>query len=46
VRQVNKCELKCAGEMYFAATYTPSLELAGRKEIEQKIRLIGHPACG
>ncbi len=37
---------KCAGQMFFAATYTPSLEQAGRKEIEQKIRQISHPTCG
>jgi hypothetical protein len=39
-------KIKCTGEMYYAATYTPSLEPSGRKEIEQKIRLIGRPACG
>lgn len=37
---------KCTGEMYFAATYTPSIEQPGRKEIEQKIRQISNPTCG
>ena len=37
---------RCTAELYFATTYTPSLEQPARKELEQKIRGLSRPSCG
>ena len=36
----------CPGTIYYAATYTPNLQQAGRIEVEQRIRSLTRPICG
>ena len=36
----------CTGTIFYAATYTPNLEQAGRTQVEQRIRSLRKPTCG
>lgn len=36
----------CTGTIYYSTTYTPNLQQAGKKEIEQYIRSQTNPPCG
>lgn len=37
---------RCNGTLYFAATYTPGMQQAGRRQVEQRLRQIENPPCG
>lgn len=39
-------ERNCTGVIYYSVTYTPNLQQAGRKQIEQEIRNLTNPPCG
>lgn len=39
-------ERQCKSIIYYSVIYTPNLQQAGRKEIEQKIRNLTNPPCG
>ncbi len=36
----------CAGEVMYAAYYTPGLDEPGRRRIESQIRAVAQPPCG
>lgn len=44
--RVNCWTQNCQGTIYYSAIYTPNLQEAGRREIEQRIRDLTHPPCG
>jgi hypothetical protein len=39
-------ERNCSGAIYYSGTYTPNMEQAERRRIEQAIRARANPPCG